>query len=114
MLGLNGGRVEASWSTGAVTGDSCVGGLVGVNGLWVPAGGTFRPLAGFVTVSWSSADVTAEQWVGGLVGYDNGTVAASYATGAVTATTEGSGAGGLVCCRSRENALFCTGIDQSH
>ena len=44
LAGLNGGRVEASWSTGAVTGDSCVGGLVGVNGLWVPHGGTFRPL----------------------------------------------------------------------
>ena len=96
LLGLNGGRVEASWSTGAVTGDSCVGGLVGVNGLWVPAGGTFRPLEGFVTASWSAADVTAEQWVGGLVGYSNGTVAASYATGDVTATTDGSGAGGLV------------------
>ena len=96
LAGLNGGWVEASWSTGAVTGESCVGGLVGVNGLWVPDGGTFRPLEGFVTASWSSADVTAEQWVGGLVGYDNGTVAASYATGAVTATTEGSGAGGLV------------------
>ena len=96
LAGLNGGRVEASWSTGAVTGDSCVGGLVGVNGLWVPSGGTFRPLEGFVTASWSAADVTAEQWVGGLVGYNNGTVAASYATGAVTATTEGSGAGGLV------------------
>ena len=49
-----------------------------------------------MTASWSSADVTAEKWVGGLVGYNNGTVAASYATGAVTATTEGSGAGGLV------------------
>ena len=36
LAGLNGGRVEASWSTGAVTGDSCVGGLVGVNGLWGP------------------------------------------------------------------------------
>ena len=96
LAGLNGGRVEASWSTGAVTGDSCVGGLVGVNGLWVPDGGTFRPLAGSVTASWSSADATAEQWVGGLVGYNNGTVVASYATGAVTATTEGSGAGGLV------------------
>ena len=94
LAGLNGGRVEASWSTGAVTGESCVGGLVGVNGLWVPDGGTFRPLEGFVTASWSSADATAEKWVGGLVGYDNGTVAASYATGAVTATTEG--AGGLV------------------
>ena len=96
LAGLNGGRVEASWSTGAVTGDSCVGGLVGVNGLWVPAGGTFRPLEGFVTASWSAADATAEQWAGGLVGYDNGTVVASYATGVVTATTEGSGAGGLV------------------
>ena len=96
LAGLNGGRVEASWSTGAVTADSCVGGLVGVNGLWVPDGGTFRPLEGFVTASWSAAEATAEQWVGGLVGYDNGTVVASYATGAVTATTEGSGAGGLV------------------
>ena len=96
LAGLNGGRVEASWSTGAVTGDSCVGGLVGVNGLWAPAGGTFRPLAGSVTASWSAADATAEKWVGGLVGYNNGTVAASYAAGAVTATTEGSGAGGLV------------------
>ena len=96
LAGLNGGRVEASWSTGAVTGDSCVGGLVGVNGLWAPDGGTFRPLEGSVTASWSSADATAEQWVGGLVGYNNGTVAASYAAGAVTATTAGSGAGGLV------------------
>ena len=96
LAGLNGGRVEASWSTGAVTGDSCVGGLVGVNGLWAPDGGTFRPLAGFVTASWSSAEATAEQWVGGLVGYNNGAVAASYAAGAVSATTEGSGAGGLV------------------
>ena len=96
LAGLNGGRVEASWSTGAVTGDSCVGGLVGVNGLWVPDGGTFRPLEGSVTASWSAAEATAGQWVGGLVGYNNGTVAASYATGAVTATTEGSGAGGLV------------------
>ena len=96
LAGLNGGRVEASWSTGAVTGDSCVGGLVGVNGLWAPDGGTFRPLEGFVTASWSAAEATAEQWVGGLVGYSNGTVVASYAAGAVTATTEGSGAGGLV------------------
>ena len=96
LVALNGGRVEASWSTGAVTGDSCVGGLVGVNGLWASAGGTFRPLAGFVTASWSAAAATAERWVGGLVGYNNGTVAASYATGAVTATTAGSGAGGLV------------------
>ena len=96
LAGLNGGRVEASWSTGAVTGDSCVGGLVGVNGLWVFTGGTFRPLAGVVAASWSSAEATAERWVGGLVGYNNGTVAASYATGAVSATTAGSGAGGLV------------------
>ena len=79
-----------------MTGDSCVGGLVGVNGLWVSTGGTFRPLAGVVTASWSSASATAERWVGGLVGYNNGTVVASYAAGAVTATTAGSGAGGLV------------------
>ena len=96
LVGLNGGRVEASYATGVVTGDSCVGGLVGVNGLWAPAGGTFRPLEGSVTASWSAAEATAEKWVGGLVGYNNGMVAASYATGAVTATTEGSGAGGLV------------------
>ena len=96
LAGLNGGRVESSWSTGVVTGESCVGGLVGVNGLWVFTGGTFRPLAGVVAASWSSAEATAERWVGGLVGYNNGTVAASYATGAVTATTAGSGAGGLV------------------
>ena len=96
LVGLNGGRVEASWSIGAVTGDSCVGGLMGVNGLWVPDGGTFRPLAGSVTASWSAAAATAEQWVGGLIGYNNGTVIASYATGDVTATTGGSGAGGLV------------------
>ena len=62
----------------------------------MPHGGTFRPLAGFVAASWSAAETTGEQWVGGLVGYNNGTVAASYATGDVTVTTEGSGAGGLV------------------
>ena len=113
LAGLNGGRVEASWSTGMVTGDSCVGGLVGVNGLWAPDGGTFRPLAGFVTASWSSADATAEQWVGGLVGYNNGTVVASYAAGPVTATTAGSGAGGLVgrmgFGRNRITASYATG-----
>ena len=96
LAGLNGGRVEASYATGVVTGESCVGGLVGVNGLWVPGGGTFRPLEGSVTASWSAAAATAEKWVGGLIGYNNGTVAASYAAGDVTATTAESGAGGLV------------------
>ena len=47
-----------------------------------------------MTASWSSADVTAEQWVGGLVGYNNGTVAASYAAGAVSGP--GGSVGGLV------------------
>ena len=62
LAGLNGGRVEASWSTGAVTGDSCVGGLVGVNGLWAPDGGTFRPLEGSVTASWSRRRRRSSGW----------------------------------------------------
>ena len=55
-----------------VTGNSLVGGLVGIN------------VAGTVSNSYSSGNVTGERNVGGLVGENHGTVSNSYSTSGVT------------------------------
>ncbi len=75
----NGGTVEYSYATGAVSGGSA-GGLVGYNN------------AGTVEYSYATGAVSGGN-AGGLVGYNNaGTVEYSYDTGAVS----GGWAGGLV------------------
>jgi len=63
-----------------VTGDGCVGGLVGIN--WAT-----------ISNSCSSGSVTGNFRVGGLVGRNFGTVSNSYSTGSVTGDSE---VGGLV------------------
>jgi len=63
-----------------VTGDSCVGGVVGYN-------------RGTVSNSYSTGSVTGEECVGGLVGRNYGTVSDSYSTGNVSGC---HGVGGLV------------------
>ena len=67
LVGRNyGGTVSNSYSTGTVTGDSYVGGLVGKND-------------GYVSDSYSMGNVTGDSYVGGLVGFDQyGTVSNSY------------------------------------
>jgi len=75
------GSVSNSYSSGNVTGNEDVGGLVGVN-----EGGT-------VNNSYSSGNVTGEERVGGLVGCSIGTMNNCYSIGTVTGEW---GVGGLV------------------
>jgi hypothetical protein len=75
LVGGNSGTVKDSYSTGTVTGDSFVGGLVG----WVGWNG------GAVSNSYSSGSVIGNWGVGGLVGWNyGGTVNNCYSTGKVT------------------------------
>ena len=109
LVGFSDGSIINSYTTGAVTGDSFVGGLVGLNdddgsvtnsyatgavtgsrdvgGL---VGWSFR---GGVTNSYAMGAVTGNSEVGGLVGDNEGSVTDSYATGAVTGSSD---IGGLV------------------
>jgi len=81
LVGINDGAVSNSCSTGSVTGDEDVGGLVGQNH------------RGNVSNSYSTGNVTGEEAVGGLVGWNGrGTVSNCYSSGSVTG---GYGVGGL-------------------
>jgi hypothetical protein len=83
LVGVNFGNVSNSYSSGNVTGNWAVGGLVGDNGR-----------GGNVSDSYSTDSVTGNFGVGGLVGYNlNGTISDCYATGKVTGN---SLVGGLV------------------
>ena len=106
LVGKNeGGRVTASHTTGRVSGYSVVGGLVGWNAREIREHESGQPNhvsgTGVVTASYSTAQVSADFRVGGLVGLNWDRIAASYATGSVTAQiTQApwleSSAGGLV------------------
>jgi hypothetical protein len=85
LVGYNEGTISDAYATGAVSGDSDAGGLVGVNN-----GGTISDAYATGAVNGLVA--------GGLVG-DNGpgsTISDAYATGAVTGIGSGSDIGGLV------------------
>jgi len=72
LVGYNDdGNITNSYSIGTISGDSHVGGLVGVNG-------------GSITTSYSSSSVTGYYFVGGLVGINHGSIATSYSSGAVS------------------------------
>ena len=100
-----GGYVTNSYSTGAITGKTIVGGLVGRNESLVESsysmcavtggscGGLVGENDGHVMNSYSTGDVTGSGHVGGLVGYNYNKVANSYSKGAVTGN---SSVGGLV------------------
>ncbi|MFG3757418.1 GLUG motif-containing protein, partial [Klebsiella pneumoniae] len=69
-------------TSGAITGNIYVGGLVGQNN-------------GTITNSFSSASVSGYRYSGGLAGYNaGGVIQFSYATGNVTNTLRGQGSGG--------------------
>jgi hypothetical protein len=88
LVGYNDGDVSNSYSSSTVTGDSCVGGLVGLMGV---AGVGRR---GTAVNSHATGNVTGNSYVGGLVGYNFfGYVSSSYTTGNVTGN---SYVGGLV------------------
>jgi hypothetical protein len=108
LVGINAGTVSNSYSTASVTGDQCVGGLVGWNndpalspGLDeegtvsnsyatgnvtgnIAVGGLVGANAGNVSNSYSIASVTGSNMTGGLVGANAGNVSNSYSTGSVT------------------------------
>jgi hypothetical protein len=64
-VGASSGTVSNSYSTGSVTGDTNVGGLVGEN-------------TATVSNSYSKGNVTGDERVGGLVGDNLGTVSYSF------------------------------------
>ena len=64
-MGISEGAIASSYSTGSVTGDNRVGGLVGVS-------------AGTITSSYSTGNVSGDSDVGGFVGSDIGRIESSY------------------------------------
>jgi hypothetical protein len=84
LVGWNQATLSNSYSSCSVTGDSAVGGLTGDN--WY-----YR---GTVSNSYSTGSVTGNSRVGGLVGVNYyGNVTHSYSTGSATGSTQ---VGGLV------------------
>jgi GLUG motif-containing protein len=73
LVGFNLGSIATSYSAGMVSGDRCIGGLVGTH--W-----------GSVTQCWSTAVVDGSSRVGGLVGWNYGDITTSYSIGDVTGT----------------------------
>ncbi len=76
----DGGTVNQCYSTGTVSGNDNVGGLVGVN-------------AGSITSSYNSGAVSGNHGIGGLVGWNRGGIGMSYSTGSVSGA---SWVGGLL------------------
>jgi len=83
LVGWNDGTISNCYSTGSVSGDAGVGGLVGLNSYWA-----------VVSNCYSAGDVNGVGYVGGLVGENwFGTISDSYSTGSVNG---GGYVGGLV------------------
>ena len=77
LAAVSSGKINNCFSTGSITGNVYVGGLVGYN------------IYGSIADSYSQAVVNGRTGVGGLAGYNYGSLKNSYATGSVT----GSGCG---------------------
>jgi hypothetical protein len=112
-----GGLVGASWnsstvnncySTGSVTGNSNVGGLVGANGGTLSnchsmgsvtgydyVGGLLGANGGTLSNSYATGSVAGDKHVGGLIGQSTGPVSNSYSTGDVTGANYVGGLLGL-------------------
>jgi len=87
LVGSNAGRITTSYTTGTVTGNGRIGGLVGFNV------GEDNGNGGSITASYSTSTISGSQYVGGLVGDNVSRITSSYSTGTVT----GDGpVGGLV------------------
>jgi hypothetical protein len=84
LVGVNGGRIAASFSGAVVNGRAHVGGLVGF-------------LTAEISESYATGAVSGDNYVGGLVGYAfGGTISMSFSTGMVIGTGKQSVVGGLV------------------
>ena len=81
LVGCNsGGAITTSYSTGTMTGNEDVGGLVGLN-------------EGSIDMSYSTGIVNGKYRVGGLAGHNWGSIITSYSAGTVTGESR---VGGLV------------------
>ena len=78
LAGESWGRVEAVWTTGGVTANDAVGGLIGRTN----SGATV--VASYSTAAVECLEIDANAIAGGLTGQNGGTVTASYSTGSVT------------------------------
>ena len=87
LAGTNNGTVVASYTTGAVSGTTRVGGIIGYQGL----------NAASIHSSYSTAAVSGMQYVGGVLGQKFGSVTNSYATGPIRRTAgSATELGGLI------------------
>ena len=96
LTGRNYGSISNSYSTGTITGEKDVGGLVGNNGAWDSD-------CGRINRCYSTATVSGDKFVGGLVGFNFGNVSRCYSTGMVSGNYY---AGGFVGA-STEIATIC-------
>ena len=114
LAGINSGDVNNCYSTGIISGNSKVGGLVGSNDYGIvrncyfkgkvngtdETGGLIGNNSGQVSFCYSSSEVTAGISVGGLIGTNNqGYVSQSYSMGTVTGLENPlfeAGIGGLI------------------
>jgi len=108
--GFDSAYIANSFASAIVTGDFCVGGLVGivegepilhsyskgsVHGLSIYTGGLVGSTSGLIDRSFSTSSVqSSDDDVGGLAGYSGDSITNSYATGSVTTTM--NYVGGLV------------------
>jgi len=96
MIGENQGRITSCYSTGTVSGDNHVGGMVGAN------------RKGTITLSYSASAVNGNIWIGGLAGYNEGSLNLCYCMGIATADQVVGGLVGLNY-RGLVSSSFCTG-----
>jgi len=83
LAGRSIGLITGSWSAGAVTGGSHVGGLVGATFINAGSGGISE-----ISASYSACAVTGKSYIGGLVGSNETPISESYAKGNVTKADE--------------------------
>ena len=88
----NRGIISNCHSTGTVSGDMYVGGLVGRNAYYHSGTEPWVVYSGVISMSYSTGTVSGDVYVGGLVGGNSGGTGVSYSTADVSG---GSNVGGL-------------------
>jgi hypothetical protein len=84
LIGISAGAVRHCASAGTVSGDTCVGGLIGANA------------EGEVTQCYSTCAVCGASEIGGLTGQSSGHIVQCYETGAVVGSSNVGGLAGNV------------------
>jgi hypothetical protein len=105
LVGRNiGGAISFSYSTGSVSGDTPVGGLVGQNGEVISGRGQRTPVSGYIDNCYSTCSITGTATLGGLVGFNYvGTITTCYSAGSVSGNEQ---VGGLVG-QNNDRVIYC-------